>query len=91
MRVEEVLKKFGMMAERHLEQILDRADIRPEILDRAIRYSLFSGGKRIRPVLAMMCCEAAGGDAENALVPGLLCRDGPLLLVDTRRSAVYGR
>lgn len=69
MRVEEVLKKFGMMAERHLEQILDRADIRPEILDRAIRYSLFSGGKRIRPVLAMMCCEAAGGDAENALVP----------------------
>jgi len=32
----------------------------------AIQYAM-RGGKRLRPVLAIMCCEAAGGDAETAL------------------------
>ena len=36
-------------------------------LQEAMRYSLLGGGKRIRPILAMMFCEAAGGAAEEAL------------------------
>ncbi len=32
----------------------------------AMRYSLLAGGKRLRPVLAMAFCEAAGGKAEDA-------------------------
>ncbi|MBX6396040.1 MAG: polyprenyl synthetase family protein, partial [Alicyclobacillaceae bacterium] len=31
------------------------------------RYSLFAGGKRLRPVLAMAACEGAGGAARDAL------------------------
>lgn len=33
----------------------------------AMRYSLLAGGKRIRPILALKFCEAAGGDMERAL------------------------
>jgi geranylgeranyl diphosphate synthase type II len=37
----------------------------------AMRYSLFAGGKRVRPVLALAACEAVGGRLENAT--GLGC------------------
>jgi len=37
----------------------------------AMRYSLLSGGKRIRPVLALAACEAVGGRIENAM--GFAC------------------
>jgi geranylgeranyl diphosphate synthase type II len=36
-------------------------------LESALRYSLESGGKRIRPVLCLAVAEAAGGDVERAL------------------------
>ena len=36
----------------------------------AMSYSLTAGGKRVRPVLAMQFCAAAGGDPAAALVPG---------------------
>ena len=38
-----------------------------EGLQEAMRYSLLAGGKRIRPILAMKFCEAAGGSMEEAL------------------------
>ena len=37
-----------------------------ELLE-AMRYSLLAGGKRIRPVLTLAFCEAAGGNMEDAL------------------------
>ena len=36
-------------------------------LQEAMRYSLLAGGKRIRPILTMKFCEAAGGTMEDAL------------------------
>lgn len=38
-----------------------------EGLEEAMRYSLLAGGKRVRPILAMKFCEAAGGTMEEAL------------------------
>lgn len=38
-----------------------------EGLEEAMRYSLLAGGKRIRPVLTMKFCQAAGGTMEEAL------------------------
>jgi geranylgeranyl diphosphate synthase type II len=35
----------------------------PETIHRAMRYSLFAGGKRIRPVLAIAACDAVRPDA----------------------------
>lgn len=39
----------------------------PESLHKAMRYSLFAGGKRLRPVLTLAACEAAGGSMDAAL------------------------
>ena len=39
----------------------------PPRLREAMSYSLLAGGKRLRPVLVLMACEACGGDAEAAL------------------------
>lgn len=36
-------------------------------LEEAMRYSLMAGGKRIRPILTVKFCEAAGGGMEQAL------------------------
>ena len=40
-------------------------------LGEAMRYSLEAGGKRVRPVLCLLACEAVGGSVEAAL-PGAL-------------------
>ncbi len=36
----------------------------------AMKYSLYAGGKRVRPVLTLACCEALGGNIEAALCYG---------------------
>ena len=36
-----------------------------EGLEEAMRYSLLAGGKRIRPILSMEFCRAAGGSVEE--------------------------
>ncbi|MEM6505663.1 MAG: polyprenyl synthetase family protein [Planctomycetota bacterium] len=36
-------------------------------LGEAVNYAVFSGGKRIRPVLCLRTCQAVGGDIEDAL------------------------
>jgi geranylgeranyl diphosphate synthase type II len=33
----------------------------------SMRYSLFAGGKRVRPILCIASCEAAGGNAKDVL------------------------
>jgi geranylgeranyl diphosphate synthase type II len=39
----------------------------PPRLQEAMAYSLLAGGKRLRPVLVMLACEACGGDPETSL------------------------
>ena len=39
----------------------------PEKLEESMAYSLSAGGKRLRPVLLLASCEAAGGDPEEAM------------------------
>ena len=50
------------MAEERLQQFFPG-----EGLEKAMRYSLLAGGKRVRPILAMKFCQAAGGTMEEAL------------------------
>ena len=51
----------------YLYSILNNKD--GKIYD-AMRYSLFAGGKRIRPVLALACCDALEGEKNDALILG---------------------
>jgi len=50
-----------------LERVLPPETAWPETLHRAARYSLFAGGKRIRPVLVLASGEAVGGAREELL------------------------
>jgi len=41
--------------------------IEPEVLAKATRHLLEAGGKRLRPCLALIACDAVGGKAEDAM------------------------
>ncbi|MEX1013251.1 MAG: polyprenyl synthetase family protein [Waddliaceae bacterium] len=53
----------------HLDHLLPKQDVPYQSLLMAGRYSLFSGGKRLRPVLALATVEVLGGDQNKALTP----------------------
>ncbi|BCX47338.1 farnesyl-diphosphate synthase [Haloferula helveola] len=50
-----------------LDAFLPKARQRPATVHEAMRYSLFAGGKRLRPVLCLAAAEACGGDPDAAL------------------------
>ena len=50
-----------------LERILPRAHQAPAVIHEAMRYCVFSGGKRFRPLLSLGACEAVGASARRAL------------------------
>ena len=56
---------------REVDAALDRAlppeSAWPATIHRAVRYSLFAGGKRIRPVLVLAAGEAVGGAREDLM------------------------
>lgn len=39
----------------------------PDIIYKAARYSIFAGGKRLRPVLMLSACESIGGNIEKVI------------------------
>jgi geranylgeranyl diphosphate synthase type II len=50
-----------------LRALLPRPDAAPSRLHEAMHYALFPGGKRLRPMLALLGCRAAGGEPAQAL------------------------
>jgi len=50
-----------------LDRFLPAATTKPATIHRAMRYSLFAGGKRIRPALCLAAAAACGGDEADAL------------------------
>ncbi len=57
------------LVNRALDKWLPPEDENPAELHRAMRYSVFGGGKRLRPVLCLAAAEFCGGVAESALKP----------------------
>ncbi len=53
--------------DRALDRFLPAATAKPATIHRAMRYSLFAGGKRIRPALCLAAAAAVGGDEAQAL------------------------
>jgi geranylgeranyl diphosphate synthase type II len=50
--------------DRYIERYIPSADLYPQVLHEAIRYSVLAGGKRLRPILAVAAYEACGGTNE---------------------------
>src|SRR5213082_2708019 len=53
--------------DRALDRFLPRENTKPATIHKAMRYSLFAGGKRLRPILCLAAAEACGGKIDNAL------------------------
>ncbi len=53
--------------DRALDRFLPRASTKPATIHEAMRYSLFAGGKRLRPILCLAAAEACGGRVAAAL------------------------
>lgn len=52
---------------RALDKFLPPASARPATIHKAMRYSLFAGGKRMRPALCLAAAAACGGSEPNAM------------------------
>ena len=65
------LKKYLRTRQKEIDRALDgylpKASTKPATLHKAMRYSLFAGGKRLRPILCLAAAEACRGTIDNAL------------------------
>jgi geranylgeranyl diphosphate synthase type II len=60
------LQKHQALVDGQLRWLLERDEPPPALRD-AMSYSLLAPGKRLRPILVFMACEAAGGEPQGAL------------------------
>jgi geranylgeranyl diphosphate synthase type II len=61
------LKDRKALIDEALAGYLPKPKSRPSLLHRAIHYSLFAGGKRLRPILTLAAFDAVGGRGDVAL------------------------
>jgi len=64
------LKKRKEIINKRLDELLLPESEYPPIIHQAMRYSIFAGGKRLRPILVLAACEAVKADRKQALDSG---------------------
>ncbi len=67
MEFQEYIKKKREIVNLALDKYLPDQNKEPKSLHQAMRYSVFAGGKRLRPILAMASFEAVGGRGKGIL------------------------
>ncbi|HET7266428.1 MAG TPA: farnesyl diphosphate synthase [bacterium] len=65
--IENVLAEHGRLVENALDRYLPAEAAPPAEVHRAMRYSVFAGGKRLRPMLVIAGAEVAGAPLETVL------------------------
>ncbi|MDD2897965.1 MAG: polyprenyl synthetase family protein [Desulfuromonadaceae bacterium] len=61
------LKEQCVAVDAALDRFLPKDTELPHSVHTAMRYSVFAGGKRVRPILMLAACQAVGGDTERAM------------------------
>ena len=61
------LEERRLLVDEALGRYLPAANDHPKAIHEAVRYSVFAGGKRLRPILILAAAEAAGGEIDQAL------------------------
>ena len=67
MNIEKYLEDRKNIINKALDEYLLSEEKPPSIIHKAIRYSVFSGGKRIRPILTLATADLFGKDAESVI------------------------
>ncbi len=66
-RAESLLGACSQIVESYMDGVVPSGLEEPRRLHRAMRYSLFAGGKRLRPALVLLTCRLAGGREKDAM------------------------
>lgn len=69
MTLREYLADRAALVDAAMDAYLPAAKERPSTIHEAMRYAVFAGGKRLRPVLCLAAAEACGGETADALAP----------------------
>lgn len=72
-RLKQFLERAQQFVDQGLESYLPPESTYPEDIHKSMRYSVFAGGKRIRPALAFAAWEACGGNADKEPVRLACC------------------
>ncbi|HHX50141.1 MAG TPA: polyprenyl synthetase family protein, partial [Clostridia bacterium] len=67
MKIEQYLKEKKSLIEQALTQYLPPKEQFPPLIHQALHYSVFTGGKRLRPILLLATAEAVDGEIEELL------------------------
>jgi len=67
MNLRDYLAAQQRLVDAELDRLTPPETTPPETIHRAMRYSLFAGGKRIRPVLCMEAARTVAGDVDGAV------------------------
>ena len=67
MELKDYLKDRSALVDKALDRWLPAEDFLPHSLHQAMRYSIFAGGKRLRPILMVAASEAVGGSAQQVM------------------------
>jgi len=67
MDLKKYLKERCQLVDEALDRFLPPTDELPASLHKSMRYSVFAGGKRVRPILMLAACEAVGGEIGQAV------------------------
>ena len=65
--MKDILNNYIALVDKHLDKYLAKKDNPQSIIYEAMRYSIFAGGKRLRPVLMLAVCEMCGGDIDEVI------------------------
>ncbi len=65
--IDDYLKARKKIVDEALDRYLPGEDTFPPAIFESVRYSVFAGGKRIRPILCMASAETVGGNIETVL------------------------
>ena len=67
MNLRQYLSERKAIIDESLDKLLPYDSEYPNIIHKSIRYSIFSGGKRIRPILVMASAETVGGSFQDVI------------------------
>jgi geranylgeranyl diphosphate synthase type II len=67
MNIKAYLTSRQNLIDRTLDRYLPKESVKPPTIHKAMRYSLFAGGKRLRPILCLAAAEACDGKIDKAM------------------------
>jgi geranylgeranyl diphosphate synthase, type II len=67
MNIKAYLTSRQNLIDRALDRYLPKESVKPPTIHKAMRYSLFAGGKRLRPILCLAAAEACDGKVDTAM------------------------